>query len=636
MRVLGRLVPIVLIGLALASVPFVFDASPSRCAPDGSSLVVGLHPSLLSFRHEVESYLAAPAAFDHVEVRPTGYDGPADLLSDGCRDGYRWVAWLGPEGADLHYMTAVVYVTAPRVRRIDESRRSRGLRDRGGAESLEGVASSALVAIARSRAMAGIEYFAGAAPEAIRNYVQGEALFRQSSFRQASDHFGYVVEEEPASAYGWYRLAVAQAWDRGQLAAWGSIARAMELVDSLDPADRDLVDAVNEHYQMEYGFREAFERVATATAEANLQRGDAIFHLARMRAGSPLDAVPHLEEAVRLDPDLTPARLHLIDAAVLARDSARAREHYEEFSRRAAGSIPWLRAKYALDLVFGDEETRERAVAAIESARARLPFSVPYLAQEYLGAPDLLPLQERLLAPAALHPGGEVDPADREARGARRLLVYNYLYRGRLEDAADVLARLGPEDRVFRALIRYSVGSWGLSWPDPGGAFGEEEYDPEDPVDVFYAAAARIEQRRLDDYRTMAEDIDRLADADPDVRLWRRALEARRRWLAGEDEAIEELRAVVTHPDVLAYFATHETMRWWLAEMAWRAAEWGEAAKWFGSLPDNPWARCRSTLARRRSQGEETPAPEEVCATADVAFVGPRIEGRPTSTNGAQ
>lgn len=630
-----RGVLIVLAIAALAAIPFAFGDALRGCRVEpGRSLVVALHPSLQPLRADAATYFDLPSVFDRTEVRPAAYENPDDLRGYACGQGYAWALWIGPaEGGGLE---SVLVENAPRPRRVLEGRTEIGAESEAGRiDGMERLGAEGLIAVLRAApGWEGLEFLEGASPEVVRNYLHGEALFRGSNFRQAIEVFGYVTEDAPDLAWGWFRLANAHAWDRGQYSAWGAIGRALELADDLPPADHALVAAVREHYRMQYGFLEAFDSTDPGSAEALLQRGDALFHLAPMHALDPREAVPWLEAAVRMDPGLTPARLHLIDAAILAGDSAAAHRHYAAYTERSRGSIPWLRAKYALELVFGDDRTRGRALAAIDSARAHLPFSVPYLAQEYLSGLETLPFQERLLLLDERVETDDPYPDDRFVRGARRLLVYTYLYQGRLEEAARMIQRLGPEDRVFRKVIAHSARMWGLPWK---GRYDPAEIDPEDPVDLFYSAALRLADRRFDAYDALADELVALGEVDPDVVRWKRALDARRRWLETGDAAeFDSLRAVATDPDVLEYFATHETMRWWMAEMAARAGRWDEAAKWYGSIPGNPYAVCRTAVSRRAAQRGEDLDPEAACATVRVAPSGRPVNGRPTRTSDAQ
>ena len=573
--------------VALAAIPLLLGFRQSPCpGAEDISLVLGLDSGLSDLIPSLESYIVAPGALERVVIANESVESRDDLTDIVCQEEVRYAVWTRENSAGFelelvsHAGKSIARVTIPSSE---------------GQERVERLSAGILrLVFAAGEGWRGLEYFTDARPETVRSFLQGEAHFRRSYFRQATEAFEAAVTDDSSSGYAQYRLGVSQAWDTGQAAGREAIAAAEAHASDLTSKDSVLLKAVQAHYDQRYGFLEAFEGVDPNDAEALMQRGDAIFHLAHMRRLRPQDGRKYLLEAVERDPTLTPARLHLIDMAILDRDSAAAWEEFEAFRRNADGSIPYLRAQYALELVFGTPEKRQRAVAAIDSARARLPFSVPYLAQEYLSDFDLLPFQEALLLldERALTPGNF--EGDRIVRGSRRLLIFNYLFQGKVSRAQDVIDLLGPEDQTFARLIHYSARLWSVPWQRPLPGCDIKGVAPEIDLDLFYGAAQCIDDGRFDESAQLIAELRPLATDDIQIQLWIAGLEARARWQRDHRTGPEELRRVVTDPRIQQIYAVHETMRWWLGEMEEDAGRKEESASWFRSIGSNPYARCRA------------------------------------------
>nr|NIP81064.1 hypothetical protein [Gemmatimonadota bacterium]NIQ56324.1 hypothetical protein [Gemmatimonadota bacterium]NIU76514.1 hypothetical protein [Gammaproteobacteria bacterium]NIX45979.1 hypothetical protein [Gemmatimonadota bacterium]NIY10294.1 hypothetical protein [Gemmatimonadota bacterium] len=79
-------------------------------------------------------------------------------------------------------------------------------------------------------------------PEALRAFLEGEAGFRQSTFRPAAEAYERAVDLDPRFALAWYRLGAARGWS-GAGGAGSARARAYEHRARLPAREGLLVEA---------------------------------------------------------------------------------------------------------------------------------------------------------------------------------------------------------------------------------------------------------------------------------------------------------------------------------------------------------------------------------------------------------
>jgi tetratricopeptide (TPR) repeat protein len=141
------------------------------------------------------------------------------------------------------------------------------------------------------------------------------------------------------------------------------------------------------------------------------------------------DARPFFERAVRLDPTVAVYYLHLVDRAIIGKDSARAAALVERYGRIAAGSDFDRAHRLALALAFGDSATYRRARAAMDTTSTDV---LDYAVRGFLGSPRMLSTQTEALRILRARPDF------RPARAAIGSLI-NLLRQGRLRAAESAL-----------------------------------------------------------------------------------------------------------------------------------------------------------------------------------------------------
>ena len=245
---------------------------------------------------------------------------------------------------------------------------------------------------------------------ALTAWLEAEALFRRGDFVAASSAYERAVAADSAFALAFYGLGNAYGWSEGDIAArtHEAFEQAMRRVDRLPPRKAALVRAV--HAWQQGALQEAEEllrglvRTYPDYAEAWFVLGDLYLHGRGWIPVSVQDAQRCFTRAVELDPEFAPYRSHTIDLAfAIDPDSAQAARLIEDYKRLAsADALHTRRLELGLDLAFGDQEHRDRALASLDTVDLQLlrylPVSPPlthprfwpqveavYLAQERRG-----------------------------------------------------------------------------------------------------------------------------------------------------------------------------------------------------------------------------------------------------------
>jgi class 3 adenylate cyclase/tetratricopeptide (TPR) repeat protein len=188
---------------------------------------------------------------------------------------------------------------------------------------------------------------------ALQAYLRGEQLYRRSRLSNAREAFAEAVERDPTFALARYRLALTEAWNElphhprvstHQIEAERHVARL---------AERDSL-LITGFGQLNRGNPTALQTLTHLVgrfpddAEGWFLLGDARYHLGQ--AGQRAAAADALREAVRLDPGYGPAYVHLIDAAVEARDTTQVRQWLMAYRRVDPGSPLLSGFEWALQL----------------------------------------------------------------------------------------------------------------------------------------------------------------------------------------------------------------------------------------------------------------------------------------------
>jgi serine/threonine-protein kinase len=267
-------------------------------------------------------------------------------------------------------------------------------------------------------------------PVALRAYLEGEALFRRSRFDAAFAAYERAIDADSTFALALSRMAQSCVWgpNTSDVPCDEYMERAIRFIDRLPPRRAELLRANR------YDSTEAIDSLRQAVRrypddpEMAYSLGEALYHGYDQALLQQDDARPFFERAVRLDPTVAVYYLHLVDRAIIEKDSARAAALVERYGRIAAGSDFDRAHRLALALAFGDSATYRRARAAMDTTSSH----VLYLAMNFLGSPRMLSTQTEALRILRARPDS------RQGRDAELSLI-NLLRQGRLRAAESAL-----------------------------------------------------------------------------------------------------------------------------------------------------------------------------------------------------
>ncbi len=198
---------------------------------------------------------------------------------------------------------------------------------------------------------------------ALKSYLEGETLFRSSSFREAIPAYEEAVEADSTFALAYYRLSSALGWletlagERTQ----ETLDEAVRYADRLPERDRNLLKVSQAFYENQ---RNATELALTATRrypqdpEAWFLLGEVYFHRRTQSIATREDQDGAFGRATELDPSFTPAYLHPLDNAFRYADSTAATRLIERYEQYAAGTEYDAAYETAYQLLFGDSLSR--------------------------------------------------------------------------------------------------------------------------------------------------------------------------------------------------------------------------------------------------------------------------------------
>jgi tetratricopeptide (TPR) repeat protein len=423
---------------------------------------------------------------------------------------------------------------------------------------------------------------------ALKAYLEGEARFRQSEFRGASEAWERAVRADTLFALAYLGLAEAYGWDetRDFDRAQEASDRSVRLADRLPPRQETLVRA---RWAARTGTPEGALAIQEAVREypddagAWFALGEVYLHQAGVMRG-PEDAERAFRRAAELQPATAPYRSHLLDLAFLWRpDSTRVAREVGAYGRLAPQAVRTRAARIALALAFGDTGARARARAAIDTLDPESGFQV-YM---FLGHPSFA-LERETVFPAINR------RLDDESRPLMRLIRFGDigLTDGRVRHALTVLDEPGTP-----GIVRY-CGPLHLSvrgLPVPEGILEErlavsraDSSMSSNRPWVTCAAAYAAERGRWSEHATLVsharEVVGRhLAAGDSaSTREWERVVrevEAHGLWRRGRKE--EALRAFesVLQGDALGWRAL-----WNVGQLALELGRLDQAERAFRAL----------------------------------------------------
>ena len=285
---------------------------------------------------------------------------------------------------------------------------------------------------------------------ALKLYLEGEDHLRAGRFDSAMQSFDQATAEDTLFALAYYRRAVAADWAANFEAARRAAEEAIRFSSRLSEDDRSLLEAFLAWHRGDAAEAERLYRTVLRDHPDNVEAwynlGEVLFHYSGVRGGSMMRAQPAFERALYLDPQMSDARLHLIDIAAKQRDFARFDTLLAQL--HAEGPVR-LRRRAILAFGVGSRQARDSAIEELRLANDPTVIIASWGTGIYL---EQLTDAERIAA-LLLEPARTPET---QAYG-RLLLAQFALGRGRWRDSErqlDSLAALDPAMALeYRALL---------------------------------------------------------------------------------------------------------------------------------------------------------------------------------------
>jgi tetratricopeptide (TPR) repeat protein len=444
---------------------------------------------------------------------------------------------------------------------------------------------------------------------ALKAYLEGESLLRRGDFAGSVAAYERAIAADSTFAFALYHLGMAYGWVGDAANQNRSYRRALRHAGRLPEREALLLRATLEYHTGVLDFPTVVGLLQEATrkypddADAWYFLGDSYWHGGEQLLSDQDASEKAFRTVVELDPGFAAAYIHLVNNAFIHRpDSARASRLIDAYHRLAPNSWADQESQVAFWLVFGDSIRRRQAYAALDTLP---PGSRSWLADGYLDHPRFWATRDVVL---------EYRPRLRGQPGPRMTisLFYTKLSQGRLRAALAYL-----EDPLmfpgFRAAGLYTVHSAGLHVPDvvldQALAPPRRESlrtDFEFTLVWFYAGAYAADQGRWEDHATavghLRIEADRLlAEGDSAHSRFARgatlALSGQGLWRRGDPErALQRLmvgQKQATWNTSPSHEALNGTIRWWLGELLLEMKRLNEAALYYESFWNDPFAAYR-------------------------------------------
>jgi tetratricopeptide (TPR) repeat protein len=444
--------------------------------------------------------------------------------------------------------------------------------------------------------------------DALKAYLEGEAHFRRSNFVDAIEAYRRAVEIDSTFAMAHYRLSKSYGWERGFGTFGDHYLAADRMSDRLAERERTQVKAyvafLDGRILDVIDMLEEAVRRHPDDVEAWFTLGDALYHMGDQALRDRLvDSDRAFERALALDPTLGPTHIHLIANAFEMGDSALARQRLEAYRLYAAGS-PTMRANdLAYAIAFGDDTSREEAMAVLDTVSFQDVNAVATIPASLLH-PRMLDAKveatERLLA------GGAADENQQflfligltgAARERGRWGDFEALYDDPRLDGAQVF-------EVYRAWLEGLAVPEEIMQRDFVLTPADTLFDGKQLVGMFVAA----DRGEATEVTRQASMLLELADADEaegneawaETGRWLAEMAtARVEWQGGNPEALARLAALQREATGWQFLVPlNEIQRLWLADMYLAEGRDAEAERYYRSLDRVP--RAVLALARLR------------------------------------
>jgi tetratricopeptide (TPR) repeat protein/TolB-like protein len=268
---------------------------------------------------------------------------------------------------------------------------------------------------------------------AMRAYLTGEHLFTHALWREAIPYFVRAVEEDSLYASALYRLSLAKQWEGSPHSPRSDQyqERATRVRGRLTSRDSLLLKGYTELSNWRPAAVPSLlelTRLHPDDVDGWFLLGDAYFHNAARWYHPPEAARTALERAVELAPGFGPAYVHLIEDAFSRLDSVAARDLIERLTGIDPSSPEAVGDAIAYALVWGDEVSRQRALASMDTVSPDALLNAKHALQVQ---PDLW---EPALAVATTIVDREDAPLDDRASALGGTNII-YTQRGRIREA---------------------------------------------------------------------------------------------------------------------------------------------------------------------------------------------------------
>ena len=209
-----------------------------------------------------------------------------------------------------------------------------------------------------------VREFATSSPDALRAYLAAEQLARRGALQAAADSLQAAITHDSAFGLAYSRLMIVSAFGTAVNVAVPTtealVGSALRHVNRLPPRQRDILLASAALWE---GRRADALRLADALgqrypddADAAYVQGEAYVHFGMTMGGSPLMALEPLQRAIRLDPELLDAYIHVIEAHCLLGDTTAAWALLDRALAAAPRSIVFIALRTAMAAALRHED----------------------------------------------------------------------------------------------------------------------------------------------------------------------------------------------------------------------------------------------------------------------------------------
>lgn len=455
---------------------------------------------------------------------------------------------------------------------------------------------------------------------ALKAYLEGEALYRRSDFDAAIPLFQRAVEADSTFALAQYRLSLVYGWTEtiGSDLSTSALERAARFADRLPEREAILVGA---SLALERGTLDGLEPLRQGVrkypddVELWFTLGETYYHLGASALATDAQHDEAWVHAIELDPSLAPLYIHPAEVAFYRADSARANEFARTYVQLAPTGEYAPSFRQALALLWGDEASRARARATVDTLDSEDADKV----EVYANHPRFRPIAAEIASLLRR----------REDGWAVRRHMRSYLVGG---DLASALATLDDPrmEREHREGWLFNMHAMGI--PIGTGRLAElRSFGPADTLagtKAFYVAVLAAEEGRWAEFDQASVRLQRDARqmrADEDSIGYRftdgliRGIDGYAAWQRGEKENARTLLEVARHEATGHGGRVYPNfvIRYWLGMLALEEGRAADAERYFHSYF---WTE-RPLVADRLGQAYEAAGDREKAREAYELFV---------------